>query len=867
MATRMSSERVGKNSSRFTSVLASAVLEWFLICMLLLDAFFSYLVTKFARVCELQTPCLLCSRLDHILGSEKPGFYRDLICHSHKLEISKLVYCYIHEKLSDGHGMCEGCISSITTDKKSDGGAYKSSASKAEPYIEYCVDDAHNICLKSPAVLDGYSAQISLHQDNLLKDPLLKVPTLGASSMELCSCSTEPWSKTQRLLRTKSIGDGAIELDGPSSGMMVYDHLHCQDGFKKRREKLSVSTMESYLENREFDRMPYIGYTELKITSNSESEVPVSGDVDDDDDDDDRSSLVCNSNNLMEESVAQCLQPEIDSTGADILPKTMFSDSILDKLNDQTFMPGHSLSVRLEKFHMNDPHDSMLVVSPAAIGKHLKENCNQDESRDNPPAVSILISSDKFSSSNKVKESLAEVNKEKHVLAIGDAVCICHTENTEVSRQGSGSISTNSSVQINHTVIDPGSSMPSCMELNNVHKLAADMKGSQPSATFTELQSTKDSAVVLNNDLKLLRSQMEAVQGFEFSWGDMSPRFNTNGDDSKMIGTSTVNGLQILLKRCSIERNESGLESLDGSLVCDEIEGENAVDRLKQQIEMDCKSMNALYKELEEERSASAIAANQAMAMINRLQEERAAVQMEAFQYQRMMEEQADYDQSALQKANDLLTDREKEIQDLEEELETYRKMYPSDLWVEKASELRNDSKGREMRAVLHENNTDYKAYKTGIQKDTLLDFEGENFYISKCSKSLENKLRFSYNGISVDSSELDSKRGGGSSDDRCVDMTIHVLSEDQDQPLFADNLAGNCRPPQMESHAGSDVEDIYSTAFAENNVVSIWKQISHVNERLKTLEEDRDFLEQTVSTLRNGNEGFHFVQEISSHL
>ncbi|KAJ8618150.1 hypothetical protein MRB53_014336 [Persea americana] len=654
--------------------------------------------------------------------SEKPGFYRDLICHSHKLEISKLVYCYVHEKLSDGHGTCEGCISSITTDKKSDGGAYKSSANKVEPYIEYFGDDAHNICLKSPAVLDGYSAQISLHQNNLLKDPLLKVPTLCASSVELCSCSTEPWSKTQRLLRTKSIGDGAIELDGPSS------------------------------------------------------------------------------------------------------------------------------------------------VSPAAIGNHLKENCNQDESRDNPPVVSILISSDKFSSSNKVKESLAEVNKEKYVMAIGDTVCMCHTENMEIPRQGSGSTSTNSSVQINHTVIDPCSSMPSCMELNIAHKLAAGMKGSQPSATFTELQSTKDSTIVYDDDLKVLWSQMVAVQGFELSWGDTSPRVNINGDDSRMIGTSTVNGLQILPKRCSIERNESGLESLDGSLVCDEIEGESAVDRLKQQVEMDRKSMNALFKELEEERSASAIAANQALAMINRLQEDRAAVQMEAFQYQRMMEEQADYDQSALQKANDLLTDREKEIQDLEEELETYRKRYPSDLWVEKASELTNDSKGRDMRAVLHENNTDYKAYKTGNQKDTLLDFEGEKFYISKCLKSLENKLRFSYNGNHVDSSELDSKRGG-SPDDKCVDKTLHVFSEDQDQPLFADNLAGNCRSLQMESHAGIDVKDIYSTAFAENNVVSIWKQISHVNERLKTLEEDQDFLEQTVNTLRNGNEGFHFVEEISSHL
>ena len=46
-----------------------------------------------------------------------------------------------------------------------------------------------------------------------------------------------------------------------------------------------------------------------------------------------------------------------------------------------------------------------------------------------------------------------------------------------------------------------------------------------------------------------------------------------------------------------------------------------------------------LYAELEEERSAAAIAANQMMAMINRLQEEKAAIQMEALQYQRMMEE------------------------------------------------------------------------------------------------------------------------------------------------------------------------------------------------------------------------------------
>ncbi|XP_042413026.1 myosin-binding protein 1-like [Zingiber officinale] len=84
--------------------------------------------------------------------------------------------------------------------------------------------------------------------------------------------------------------------------------------------------------------------------------------------------------------------------------------------------------------------------------------------------------------------------------------------------------------------------------------------------------------------------------------------------------------------------------------------------------------MAELYKELEEERSASAVAAYEAMAMINRLQEEKAGMQMEALHYRRMMEEQAEHDQEAIHELNNLLTDREKELIDLEAELESCRK-------------------------------------------------------------------------------------------------------------------------------------------------------------------------------------------------
>lgn len=116
-------------------------------------------------------------------------------------------------------------------------------------------------------------------------------------------------------------------------------------------------------------------------------------------------------------------------------------------------------------------------------------------------------------------------------------------------------------------------------------------------------------------------------------------------------------------------------EANDTSSALNELE-DDILHRLKKQVHLDRKSLVALYMELDEERSASAIAANNAMAMITRLQAEKAAVEMEAFQYQRMMEEQAEYDQEALQFMNDELLKKEEEMKVLEAELETYRERY-----------------------------------------------------------------------------------------------------------------------------------------------------------------------------------------------
>ncbi|KAI3901761.1 hypothetical protein MKW98_013876 [Papaver atlanticum] len=129
--------------------------------------------------------------------------------------------------------------------------------------------------------------------------------------------------------------------------------------------------------------------------------------------------------------------------------------------------------------------------------------------------------------------------------------------------------------------------------------------------------------------------------------------------------TASPRWLARLPRRFSAEKTD---ETSEGNA-----DGDSILHNLKRQVRFDRKSLIALYMELDEERNASAVAANQAMAMITRLQADKAAIEMEALQYQRMMEEQAEYDNQALQEMKEQLNKREEEIKGLELELESYR--------------------------------------------------------------------------------------------------------------------------------------------------------------------------------------------------
>ncbi|KAJ6793016.1 Uncharacterized protein M6B38_112355 [Iris pallida] len=105
-------------------------------------------------------------------------------------------------------------------------------------------------------------------------------------------------------------------------------------------------------------------------------------------------------------------------------------------------------------------------------------------------------------------------------------------------------------------------------------------------------------------------------------------------------------------------------------------------------LEGELKDAQAAYStlclELEKERSAAATAADEAMAMILRLQSEKATMEMESSQYRRMIEEKFAYDEEEMEILKEIIVRREKEKHVLEKEVETYRQMISGEMTVKK---------------------------------------------------------------------------------------------------------------------------------------------------------------------------------------
>ncbi|KAH7286676.1 hypothetical protein KP509_32G017600 [Ceratopteris richardii] len=113
--------------------------------------------------------------------------------------------------------------------------------------------------------------------------------------------------------------------------------------------------------------------------------------------------------------------------------------------------------------------------------------------------------------------------------------------------------------------------------------------------------------------------------------------------------------------------------ALDGEfLQCSEND-ENEIVRLREALKFGRKAIRKLRKDLEEERCASAAAANEAMTMIRRLHEEKSAALVESRHYRLASEEREAFDHEAIAILKEALLTMENDVQILQEHIENYR--------------------------------------------------------------------------------------------------------------------------------------------------------------------------------------------------
>ncbi|CAL0308811.1 unnamed protein product [Lupinus luteus] len=616
------------------------------------------------------------------------------------------------------------------------------------------------------------------------QDPLLGAEHLIPTTTTRCSCCNEQnvlRGFGQRLVLAKSNeseGADSDELD------VVGNNFHDN---KRRRAKQSVSFKIADLRNNQLDPLSHVGYTELKISSDTESEAPLS------DVDDDTSIPVRGTDDAKEEIkvIHEHMEP-------------CSSASLLE--------PSSEPGMQLENA---DSHDTKPEAAKMESGNGLEDlHCKQVERNDVCPSPNEPISS------NDVP---VQVSKENNDLTVDEMRLTSERRSTDYEEE---IIKSSNKVTTSEAGLEPtpvsteiGQQNPNSLDLGDAYKLAVSNRGRQLSGMLVEHWLGKDSRR-MSEDLKTLSSQLSAR-----AMDLISPRLSINGDEVKTCDVSNSAGMQILQKMISLERNESGL-SLDGSIVS-EIEGEGTVDRLKRQVEHDRKLMSALYKELEEERNASAVAASQALAMITRLQEEKATLHMEALQYLRMMDEESEYETGALQKLNDLVSEKEKEIEYLEAKLEFFRKKFHGESALENMvdtdSEMRMKDLGLDHSQCTSTENDESILGKSVTEdlknvetvKSSSSELEDERLYISQRLKKLEKQVYFFLN---IHQSE-----------DSCLNSDV------------VDDDPSSKKPPVC------NVLDIIG--------------------RLKVVEADQSFLEHTMKLLRNGGDGIKALQEIADHL
>ncbi|XVE85436.1 hypothetical protein DITRI_Ditri17bG0091000 [Diplodiscus trichospermus] len=944
MAANKFATMLHKNTSRITLILVYAFLEWVLIVLLLLNSLFSYLIIKFADYFGLKRPCLWCTRLDHIFEPSKfKNSYRDLVCDDHANEISKLGYCSNHRKLAESQDMCEDCLSSSRPD---------------------CCD------LTKKLAFFPWTKQVGLIQDG--GD---KVTGNGGENLK-CSCCgvnlEKKWNFPYLLVKpswevldypqkenliTEAGGVDDIEDEGDASDGIrsdfVSNYLEDEQRIEenkrveiiydgndegvKERELGNEEEFSCFISSFDCNQMAANENDKDDVVTEKDQVSREEGNLNVPMDSQELTQVACRKEESSE-ILPKHLEFYIEGDDCHLIPVELMDSTTVEsqrlyQFRDEDRGISGNGDVILD-FDLNPGTQMELVVeNRCSSGEKVTVLSAYESEVETSAAVveSMEFNEKKESSSTQAgEEDLVEEEYEQ--VAVTQATLTPLNEADDV--QGNAATEGETDVDVNQD-ISIGTDIPDHEPIEDIqmqHLFECTQEDPSTSSAHLQVDAGDGSKNAKEETIQFKTITVETCDQAVKSHLSLSSELNEIEEDKVPDTPTSIDSLHLLHKKLLLlDRKESGTEdSLDGSIFSD-IEGADGVltvEKLKSALKAEQNALNDLYTELEEERSASAVAANQTMAMINRLQEEKAAMQMEALQYQRMMEEQSEYDQEALQILNELMVKREKEKVELEKELEIYRRRVQDYEAKEKLRMLRRrkydgarsaassscsnaeDSDGLSV-DLNHEpkeedsfdnhqedGNQNTPAEAVLYLEESLANFEEERLSILEQLKVLEEKLvslndeeeqhiediksveyLYEENGNGFyESSDFSSETNGvanghskGVNGKHHQEKKLMAAKAKRLLPLF-DATDAEIEDGIFNGHENSfdSVAVVHSSpanSELESKRLAVEEEVDHVYDRLQALEADREFLKHCISSLRKGDKGIYLLQEILQHL
>ncbi|XP_052205852.1 myosin-binding protein 2 [Diospyros lotus] len=947
MAANKFATMLHRNTNKMTLILIYAVLEWVLIILLLLNSLFTYLIIKFADYFGLKAPCLWCSRVDHIFEKNKSNnFHRDLLCEVHAAEISKLGYCSGHRKLAESQDMCEDCSSSENPKNLA-----------FFPWIKeigMIQSEGHKenggMCVKCSCC--GVSFERKIYSPCIVIKP---------------SWGVLDYAQKENLVAEAGEDDQLEE--GDNSDRMRSDSLMDQGLHENGIEEKGSHQMSDDLGEREnwaeMDVSLYLTNSGLKGDEDDKEDIVLEADEEEtvkEEEEEEESNFFMEFSSSGEtlgqvgtkqdasvEIIPQHLEFFVGHDGCRLIPVELI-DSTTEKNGGTYRIKEEEDDDHCEKDEANlgsKPRGGPVMQTRSGLGQVEAELSAHQIREEAKFAVLESMEIEEYENSLVFHPKESDFVREvyEHVETQNTSEDVYNDQETELAQEGERDLDvaaaleeafeapnneTEAEVSIGTEIPDleqtdefgNQETIPPCTSMNE-----------NPSTSFANFIAEDDhgSKLVEEEPVKLDAISVEVREHAMNNQAPFGSDLNEIEEEKVPDTPTSIESLHSFHKKLLLlERKESGTEdSLDGSVISEFEGGEGVVtaERLKSILRAERKALHALYAELEEERSANAVAANQTMAMINRLQEEKAAMQMEALQYQRMMEEQSEYDQEALQLLNELMVKREKEKQEVEKELEVYRKKVLEYEAKEKMRMLRKskdcgnrsessspsssnsgDSDGlsidlnqeaKEVDSSDEENGNHNTPVEAVINlEESLVNFEEERLSILEQLKVLEEKLftlsdeeetHFDIEPIDHFYEE-NGKYFNGNSDNGSHEVNgvangFHKEMNGKHHqegrimgakgrrllPLF-DAISAENEDVVENGHENGFDSDISRTSAIkrielENKKHDVEEEVDHLYERLEALEADREFLKHCISSLNKGDKGTGLLQEILQHL